>query len=289
MDKDSNEQEILTLSLAITNTISAIGCIFIILAYVTMKRDLFSIRLVVYMSIADLIHSLCLIISPLSSIWCLVQSILLEFSSASSILWSAIMAFAIFQVVVKNDDYVERNEKLFVIIGYILPLILTCLPLSTNSYGYTQGWCWIKSGNNDFIWRLVCFYMVLFCVIIYNLVVYWIVFKKIRNEIINAIDDEEVQSINKDLLNRLRFYPIILIVCYSAVTIKRVYEFFNPEGGERMLTWVSGLMISLLGLLNSIVYGLSKDVREHLKGMCKRPLGVFKPFASLEGNENINP
>lgn len=100
MDKDSNEQEILTLSLAITNTISAIGCIFIILAYVTMKRDLF-LRLVVYMSIADLIHSLCLIISPLSSIWCLVQSILLEFSSASSILWSGIMAFAIFHVVVK--------------------------------------------------------------------------------------------------------------------------------------------------------------------------------------------
>lgn len=114
-------------------------------------------------------------------------------------------------------------------------------------------------------------------------------FKKIRNEIINAIDDEEVQSINKDLLNRLRFYLIILIVCYSAVTIKRVNKFFNPEGGERMLTWVSGLMISLLRLLNSIVYGLSKDVREHLKGMCKRPLGVFKPFASLEGNENINP
>lgn len=58
MERNSKDQKFLTPTLVIANSLSAIGCIFII----TMKKSLFSLPLVVYMSIADLLQSISLII-----------------------------------------------------------------------------------------------------------------------------------------------------------------------------------------------------------------------------------
>ncbi|OMJ89052.1 hypothetical protein SteCoe_8876 [Stentor coeruleus] len=288
MDQNSKEQEILTLTLTIANIFSSLGSIFIIVAYVTMKKSLFSLRLVVYMTIADLLHSISLIIPPTSNTLCLIQGILLQFTSASSVLWSAIMAFSIFNASIRNDNNVEGKENIFLVVGYIFPLILTILPVITDSYGYSQGWCWIKPADHGVIWRLVCFYAVLFFVIIFNLSVYGFVYGKIRQEILN-IPDEEAQKVNRDLLTRLKFYPIILIFCYTTVTIMRMCEMFNSNINIFWFTLASGLSVSLLGLLNSIAYGLSKDVREHLKFLlCKKKTRHSSPFDPNPTTGSIN-
>ena len=123
-------------------------------------------------------------------------------------------------------------------------------------------------------------------IIIYNIVVYIVVYRKIRKDVMKAVRDTLSENINNDLLNRLRFYPIVLLVCYTAVTAKRLYEFYQPNNNIFWLTWLSGFSISLCGILNSIVYGLSKEVRQQLQGLCQRTNRDFDNETDTSSNRD---
>ena len=138
MNEDSDDQHLITLALRIANSFSLLGCIFIILAYISLKLNMFAFRLVVYIAIADFLHSICLML-PLIEPWCTIQAAFLEFSSVSSILWTAIMAYSLNDAVMNSNPNVEGKEKKFLIVGFVLPMFITVLPMITKSYGYAQG------------------------------------------------------------------------------------------------------------------------------------------------------
>jgi len=57
-------------------------------------------------------------------------------------------------------------------------------------------------------------------------------------------------------IKRLRFYPLVLIVCYLWGSVNRIYVFFDDE-----IEWIVALHLffgGLMGFLNSLVYGLNK-------------------------------
>ena len=93
--------------------------------------------------------------------------------------------------------------------------------------------------------------------------------RKVYHEVLFTLDDKEAQKMNKDLIMRLVLYPVVLIVCYTAVATKRVIESVNSNGSDFLLTLVAGLFISLLGFFDALVYGLSKDVRDEIRRVCR--------------------
>ena len=61
-------------------------------------------------------------------------------------------------------------------------------------------------------------------VFIYNIIVYYRVWRKVYKEVLFTVQDERALKLNKDLIIRLKLYPIVLIICYALVATKRVYE-----------------------------------------------------------------
>jgi hypothetical protein len=270
MDRDSEDQEIITLTLRIVNSFSLFGSIFIIAAYFLLKIEMFSFRLVVYIAITDFLHSFCLLL-PVYEPWCRVQAVMLEYSALSNIIWTSLMAYSLYDSVIRLNHHVEGKEKAFLFIGFLLPLVPTFLPFIDSSYGYSSGWCWITNKDTDYVYRVLCFYLILAFAIVFNLVVYCKVWRKVRNEVLFTIQDEEAAKFNNDLIMRLKLYPLILIVCYSFIATKRAYEIISRGEPDFWLTWTSGLLVSMIGLLDAIVYGISKEVRDKLKRfVCNR-------------------
>jgi hypothetical protein len=96
---------------------------------------------------------------------------------------------------------------------------------------------------------------------------------------------------NKDMFNRLKYYPLILILSWSWGTINRIYQFFGDD-----VVWLACLHIffgGLQGFLNSLAYGGTSSVRylirEKILGRCfKRKEENFDTMITDPGNDLAN-
>lgn len=259
------------------NIISIIGCLFILSIYLIFKPlHQFAFKLIFFLSVFDLGSSLAFLIPTYNSdsndSLCQTQSILLNLFSGLGIQWTAFIAVALYKVIVKNTMVPEKNLKFVILFIILLNLIVTAIPLSTNSYGITLGWCWIKYQTNyteaPFIERLGLFFIPLWIIIVFNAVLYTVLLKKSSVKIENP-------DIVKNLKKKLRFYPLILIICYFPYTLKVVFEITGSQmvlNNEKIFTVFSGVFRSMLGFFNAIVYGSTKQVKNliwrkvHLEG-----------------------
>ncbi|GJN00650.1 hypothetical protein PR202_ga17846 [Eleusine coracana subsp. coracana] len=114
--------------------------------------------------------------------------------------------------------------------------------------------------------HLITFYLPLWGAILYNGFTYYEVNRMLNNatRMAAGISDRSNQSdirADKKAFNRWGYYPLILIGSWSFATINRLYDFANPS---HKIFWLSFLDIGfagLMGLFNSIAYGLNSSVR----------------------------
>lgn len=213
------------------------------------------------MSISDAIRAIGFILPLHPKSYCIAQSILTTFGSTSGLLWTTIIAICLYCVVIKKLNNISNYHKHMLLIGYILPLILTFLPETTNSYGEQFGWCWIKQDSYGILWRICGFYTIMFLVLIINIYCYYKIIKDISNDLILLAKGPHEISEKHKLFNRFKLYPMIIIICYLPLFIKRLYELID-NNTIFWLTIVSGFSTSIIGLLNSIVYGFTDNVKE---------------------------
>lgn len=258
-----SEKTALSLMLIITCSISAFGSIFIITAFLYFKSiRSFAFKLVFFMSISDLVRSISLMLPP-EGLSCKFQGFLLQFSTASSILWSFNIAYSLYTTVINQENNPSRHQTKFLLLAYLFPFLLAFIPLFTDSYNNAVGWCWIqKDFITDLVERIFCLYIIIWTVIAFNLSVYWKIIMKIRKEFKNVIED---QADNNAVIKRLSLYPLTLILCYLPITVKRTMEI----GGQEILPFwflcLSAFGISIFGFANALVYGFSRPVREAIK------------------------
>lgn len=258
--------------------LSAVVNLLIFVAYVFFK-DLrnYNYRLVFYMSMSELLtcsgkdYLAFMIPYWYSDTLCFVQAIVLNFSCLSSVLWTSVIAFTIYRSVVLEKTDGWKYEVYYLLYAFGIPLSLNFLPMLTNSFGKAEGWCWIDIEDNNFlqgflggnIWRIINYLAPLWLVIIFNFYLHSESVKKIRKMIENIRDDFN----RVVLLNRLRLYPVMLLVCHLPVTVHRFLGFFDVVNRERV--WISSLLASffliLSGVLNAVVYGLTDRVKRELQ------------------------
>lgn len=78
----------------------------------------------------------------------------------------------------------------------------------------------------------------------------------------------EDTELRRKLVTRLSLYPLILVICFTPITILRVFEFAFAEYPS-VLYYTSGLFASSVGWVNAIVYGLNGNVRSALRNSCR--------------------
>mmetsp|Transcript_33832 Transcript_33832/g.57345 ORF Transcript_33832/g.57345 Transcript_33832/m.57345 type:complete len:233 (+) Transcript_33832:611-1309(+) len=141
--------------------------------------------------------------------------------------------------------------------------LLTILPATTGNYGPSTGWCWIDVTHNKeagTAWRFICFYIPLWGAAIYNLVVYYNVNKALEEAI--QAGAQNIDNIRQ--LQRMIYYPLVLVVCYAFGTISRIQQIFGPPVYELVIVHTIGM--SSQGTLNAIVYGFTPSVRRVIFG-----------------------
>lgn len=158
-------------------------------------------------------------------------------------------------------------ERYFHLCCWGVPAVLAPLPFATHSYGPAQGWCWVSATQDQLwlgtVWRLLVFYVQLWVVICFNMYSYARIIKAIRVHSSSGLID--VIEIRDNLIRRLKFYPLVLVFCYTPVTVKRVYDFIDPEEANLALALASASTMCLNGFLNALVYGLTDSVKEAIQ------------------------
>jgi len=251
------------------------GAAFIIFGFFSLPNlRTFAFRLVLCVAFSDLFYSLGNFLGDAggnpdthvgaSTGLCTFQALLISYFGLASMLWSCSIAFTLHMAFLRGDEHfhppvVETKMKYYHLICWGYPIPVTFLPFITHSYGDTGGWCWIT--NNDLastLWRFFQFYIVLWIVITYCAWVYFQVYRKLTN----SLTDQ--RTVPKQV-SHIRFYPLVLVICWIWGTINTVYTSFHEDSPG--LLWMNALHIffaSALGAVNAFVYGLTPIVQHEL-------------------------
>ena len=100
---------------------------------------------------------------------------------------------------------------------------------------------------------------------IFNVTVYIKVILKIHHDYGNIMEND---SQHRMLMRRLSLYPMILVITYLPISIKRISEIFNGGIIPFWFTCIAACGISLTGFCNSLIYGLTGPVKSALRGIC---------------------
>uniref|UniRef100_A0A0D3GDV6 G-protein coupled receptors family 2 profile 2 domain-containing protein n=1 Tax=Oryza barthii TaxID=65489 RepID=A0A0D3GDV6_9ORYZ len=265
--------------------LSLAGSSFIVLCYL-LFRELrkFSFKLVYFLAVSDMFCSLFTIMGgPSNAFYCFAHDYSAHFFCVASFLWTTTIAFTLHRTVVKHKTDVEEFGSIFHLYVWGTSLATTVLRSIGSDYGRPGTWC-LALGN-------------LLSSIVGCHSLQWV------NRMINnatrmavGISDRSIQSdmrADKKAFNRWGYYPLILIGSWAFATINRVHDFANP--GHKIF-WLSILDVGfagLMGLFNSIAYGLNSSVRRaiaerldmYLPERFKRSLPTLTRFKSQQENE----
>uniref|UniRef100_A0A7S2TMP9 G-protein coupled receptors family 2 profile 2 domain-containing protein n=1 Tax=Lotharella oceanica TaxID=641309 RepID=A0A7S2TMP9_9EUKA len=248
--------------------ISFCGSSFIVFMYIRHPQlRSFVFQLVVWISASDIMYSIANAIGNPSdgSAACYTQAIMIQFFGLSSMLWTVTIAYTVDRVYLKGRSIEEAAEikKTFHYIVWGISLLLTILPATTGNYGQSTGWCWIDVKENaeaGTAWRFVTFYIPLWLVAGYNLSVY----AHVRSALNAAVEQGGENAGNIAGLQRMVYYPLVLVVCYIFGTISRIQQIFGPPVYGLVILHTIGM--SSQGTLNALVYGLTPSVKRVMCG-----------------------
>ena len=79
---------------------------------------------------------------------------------------------------------------------------------------------------------------------------------------------KDFDNYRRDLIRKLIYYPLILVVCYLPSGVLHAVNAIEPEIHKFYIMLIVGISTSMHGFLNSIVYGLNPSVKECFNNSC---------------------
>ncbi|WOL06535.1 G-protein coupled receptor 1 [Canna indica] len=248
--------------------LSLAGSTFIVLCYLLFKElHKFSFKLVFFLALSDMFCSFFNIIGdPSNKFFCYAHDYSVHFFCVASFLWTTTIAFTLHRTVVKHKTDVEDYGSIFHLYVWGTSLTTTVIRSIGSDYGRTGAWCWTEPAQSGKVAHLITFYGPLWSAILYNGFTYYQVNRTLNNATRMAValserpNQSDMRS-EKKAINRWGYYPLILIGSWSFATINRLYDFINPNQKIFFLSFLDVGFAGLMGLFNSIAYGLNSSVR----------------------------
>ncbi len=144
------------MAMQVSASISMVATTYIIYTIVRMKlNNKLFLKLVLYIAICDFWSAAAVVVGGTrsESVACYIQSIMNNYFCLASILWTMVIGYEVHLLVWYN--HVESDLRLFSIINWTLPMILSIVPLSTSNYGNDDGapgWCYFNTQPGYPVW-----------------------------------------------------------------------------------------------------------------------------------------
>jgi len=255
------------------SALSFAGSAFIVLCYV-LFRELrkFSFKLIFYLALSDMFCSLFNILGdPGKGFFCYTQGYTTHFVCVASFLWTTTIAFTLHRTVVRHKTDVEELGAIFHLYVWGTSLVMTIIPSIGDGYGKAGAWCLVQTTPRATkVLQFITFYAPLWGAILFNGFTYFQVNRMLNNatRMAAGMSDRQQQTdsrVDMKAMNRWGYYPLILIGSWTFATLNRIHDFVEPH---QKIFWLSFLDVgtaALMGLFNSIAYGLNASVRRTLQ------------------------
>mmetsp|Transcript_83617 Transcript_83617/g.97805 ORF Transcript_83617/g.97805 Transcript_83617/m.97805 type:complete len:314 (-) Transcript_83617:27-968(-) len=250
-----------TISLAVTidASLSLVGGLFCLTSAILIKNSRNTLgRMVISLSTAIVLASIMTILLQnlqTTALLCQVFSFLYTFANTSVMVWSSCFAYALFSSYNHNElRYLKSQWKNYLSASLLLPTILAVVSVATGVFSTADGEgasvCMQRPVPNTFnLGNLLVFLMpsvfsVVFCICCYFTVIGTII--------------KTGSKLNAEML----FFPVIFAVCAAPMLARATLVQINgklevPFG----LLLVMSCLMNSQGLLNAVVYGLSRKIR----------------------------
>lgn len=208
---------------------------------------------VVMLAVSDFFFGLIFIVNPdpeSRTPGCIFQASFGTFLAASTILWTLVIAFSTYAVVVLKQDPPTTMSSTFVVL--VLSALAAALPATTDSYGAVGAWCWIDDSQAGLIWRLATNHCPAFTAMLIIVVLYWRVHLEITR--ILSVDGAKSERLLRVAL-KLKYFPLVFFISWTPMIIFRVLNFTNPRSVNRfdILLSLTCLRVSFLQPLGNII------------------------------------
>ncbi|OMJ67879.1 hypothetical protein SteCoe_34843 [Stentor coeruleus] len=258
MEYTKEEEEAFYIATLIPSIFSAIGSFLLLLGCLKLSIKNSTTILVIYLGICNLAVSLASIIPTYKfPNLCPYQGFIHIFFQNIGCVTHALIAYSLYKSLSTPENILFlRTRKLFIFFCIII-LPTAIYPTITSEFAYEGGWCTILKKNTTFkdayFWAY--YYMRFIFVWASNLYVvgcYFIIVKKYKKLTESIIDFVEEK---KTVATRMLVFPIALVLCYFPINFQRFYSQFKKP--SIWFTIVCIVIVSLVGAVNCIVYGIS--------------------------------
>lgn len=176
-------------------------------------------EIIFYIGICDLLSSIGGSFGLVNegTIQCQIQAILTNIFPISGIFWTTILVYIMIGIVA-NKRVVKIITWKYHLIGWIFPIIITLLPLTTNRYGILggdRGWCFIDRLDSSPHWSTLFWMITSFYLWIWTSELFFALFLVYIVYIIYVKNFTYSSSSSRYYkLLTLVFYPISTFVCW---------------------------------------------------------------------------
>ena len=291
---DRNEYIKVRVLYSVLSSFSISGSLFVLFVYWYFKDiRTFTFEVVIWLILSCLIdNSASLINLGLDQIknnsQCIIQGFIQITFDNSILIWAAIIGYTSYMAV-KDYNYLIINRsylrKLYIIIAFICPIVLTLGLYYFDCIGPSGGWCWLdtETENEDkqnLVKTLIVtmFFIMWIFLVINSYFIIKVVF--LLNSAIETMSDPEKEIIEKHT-SKLKCYPIAMIICVLPSTINRLYTLITGNDSIYLI-YIQTVFDSLTGLIVSIIFGLSPAVKDSIKYLCR---SIFMKKSLIKEND----
>mmetsp|Transcript_47727 Transcript_47727/g.82110 ORF Transcript_47727/g.82110 Transcript_47727/m.82110 type:complete len:382 (+) Transcript_47727:35-1180(+) len=269
MTLSHHHSEIINTLTIVLSAISLLGSGAIILSFIIFpKLRTFALQLVVWLSFSDFCANVAdLIGMPEDGTpACTVQAVGKQFFLLAEVAWTTVISYTLYKTIVHQEKGQNRRVWRFHLYAWGLPFLFTLIPGTTGTYGESGPWCWITETDiREFdlgtAYRFLLFYTPLWAAIVFNSFIYFQVIRAVRRTTRAAGGSRTAAGRRLvKLCDRLRRYPLIMIICWTPATINRIQNAAAPTNKSFFLFFLHATFISLQGLFNAIAYGMNPQV-----------------------------
>ena len=269
--------------------ISFIGCLLVIGLIILFKKYLFfNQRLILYLTIAAALNTLSMLTeatvyypqTEAFNEYCRFSGFFQQVAGWAQLLAISCITIELFlKVVLKWQTNKLHIEAVILIVIFVFPLSFNWVPFTTDAYGLSGPWCWIKYYNKNctdkdyfglafsiVLWYGPIYPILLILSLLYIIILISIWYQKYHYE--GMYDPERL--IRRNLMFKevrpLLWYPLIFLIIEIFPSINRIYDIVDRENETPIpLWWLHAIITPLEGGLIAAVYAIDPETRKRLR------------------------